>query len=235
MFTYNRLPTFPEKKKEVANHRFYFDPVQKVWLPSVTTTLKVLDRKGIEEWEERVGLKKANKIKQEAATRGDVVHNLIEQYLQNKLDKDNLPPNLLTPHRKLFNQLRMQCNAHVNNVILQEDFLFSNEIGVAGKVDLVADYDGECSIIDFKTATNVKKDEYIESYKIQVALYGAMVKEMYDIDIKQGVILISCEKLPVCQTFIVDVEAELPKAKEIVNQYYSKHESFILKVNDGSR
>ena len=67
--------------------------------------------------------------------------------------------------------------------------LDSKEVELAGRCDLIAVYKGVPVIIDFKTASRVKKHEDIGNYKVQLAFYAMAHNEMFGTDIQEGVIL----------------------------------------------
>ena len=60
--------------------RFYTTPSGAV-LPSVTTVLSVQDKSGLDAWRKRVGEAEANRVMNQAATRGTAVHQLAEDVL----------------------------------------------------------------------------------------------------------------------------------------------------------
>ena len=68
--------------------------------------------------------------------------------------------------------------------------LFSHHLKIAGTCDLIADYDGRLSIIDYKTSTKRKRKDWIEGYFLQCSLYAYMLWEMTGIAVKDIVIVI---------------------------------------------
>ena len=76
---------------------------------------------------------------------------------------------------------------------MQETFLYSDKLKCAGQVDCIAEFDGELSIIDFKTSRKEKKEEWITSYFIQASFYAAAFLERTGIAIKQAVIIITVD------------------------------------------
>ena len=89
----------------------------------------------------------------------------------------------------------MQYFAFIDNkigrIIAQEVALYSDKLKIAGRVDLVAQWDGEYSIIDFKTSKKVKTNEQEIPYKQQICAYAVCFEEMYGIKINNGIILMS--------------------------------------------
>ena len=92
----------------------------------------------------------------------------------------------------------------------------------AGATDLVGIYNGKPTILDFKSSTNLKKEEWISDYYIQGAAYCLAHDEVYGTNISQVAILI-CTKDNLFQKFVVDGE-RLADYKKIfldkVQQYY---------------
>ena len=82
-------------RETTKSGRKYFTPEGNAY-PSITTVLGVLNKEGILAWRQRVGEAEANRISQQAATRGTAVHKLAEDYLDNKEDwnKGAMPSNL---------------------------------------------------------------------------------------------------------------------------------------------
>lgn len=176
-------------RKTTESGRKYFTPEGNAY-PSITTVLGVLNKEGIQKWRARVGEEEANKISTQAATRGTAVHKLAEDYIDNVPDwnKGHMPNNLFS-----FNQLKAILDERLNNVWFQEEFLYSDKLRCAGQVDCIAEFDGQLSIVDFKTSRKPKKEEWITGYFIQASFYAAAFLERTGIPIKQGVILITVD------------------------------------------
>jgi len=181
------LPTLTRKTTETG--RKYFTPEGNAF-PSITTVLGIMNKDGLMAWRKRVGEEEANRISRQASTRGTAVHKLAEDYLNNEEDWDKKaqPANLFT-----FNTLRPILDNKINAVWFQEVYLYSNTLKTAGQVDCIAEYDGELSVIDFKTSRRPKSEDHILSYFIQVAFYAAAFYEQTGIPIKQGVIIIAVD------------------------------------------
>ena len=176
-------------RQTTESGRKYFTPEGNAY-PSITTVLGILSKEGIIAWRKRVGEEEANKISRQAATRGTAVHKLAEDYLNNEEDwkGKHMPANLNT-----FKDLRTVIDGRLNNVWMQEEFLYSDKLQTAGQVDCIAEYDGVLSIIDFKTSRKPKKAEWIEGYFIQACFYAAAFLERTGVPIKQAVILVAVD------------------------------------------
>ena len=161
------------------------------YYPSVTTVLSTdpEKKKSLDAWRKRVGEEEANRISKHATNRGEIVHKICEDYLNNEENylSDRFDANAM------FMDLQPKLNAHIGTVIAQEVPLVSHVLKLAGRVDLIAEWDGELAIIDFKTSRRPKKEAWIGDYKKQIAAYAAMTYEMTDIPIKKGIIAITVE------------------------------------------
>ena len=152
----------------------------------------------------------------QAASRGTAVHTLVENYLNNEeLSKQDVLP------VALFTILKPELD-NINNIRIQEGGLYSDRLGVAGRVDCIAEYKGKLSVIDFKTSTKEKKEEWVENYFIQGSAYCEMYEERFLQPIEQVVILIVTEDGAV-QTFIKDKKDYLPLLKTAIKEFNEKH------------
>ena len=95
-----------------------------------------------------------------------------------------------------------------------ETFLYSHYLGLAGRVDCIAEFDGELAVIDFKTSTKEKKESYIEHYFVQETAYAAMFLERSGIEVKKIVTLIATEEgsIQVFQKYNLDDYLQLLKS-----------------------
>ena len=215
IFTHNPV----EKKsdlqtKTIQGKRFYILPDGEK-LPSITTVLSERGNAGIIKWRESVGEQAANTIMRNAAKRGTAVHTLTENYLNNEeLSQQGVLPTAL------FTILKTELDK-INNIVMQEGALYSDKWGVAGRVDCIAEYEGKLSVIDFKTSTKDKKEEWVENYFIQTSAYCEMYEELYGKSIDQIVILIVTEE-GATQTFVKDKKDYLPLLKPAVEEFHKK-------------
>lgn len=116
-------------------------------LPSITTVLSILSRDSIAEWRERVGEEEANKISTRASGRGNRVHAIVEKYINNDINyKEGYTPDIIAS----FLVMKPFLDGFMGTVYAQEALFYSSHLGVAGRVDCVAEFDGKLSIIDFK-------------------------------------------------------------------------------------
>ena len=208
----SKLPDI--QTETIKGKRFYVTPEGKKY-PSITTVLSGRNNEGLVKWRESVGSEVANNIMRGAAKRGTAVHTLVENYLNNEeLSKQDVLP------VALFTLLKPELD-NINNIRIQEGGLYSDFYGVAGRVDCIADYKGVLSVIDFKTSTKEKKEEWVENYFIQGAAYCEMYEERFDQPIDRVVILIVTEDGAV-QTFSKDKNDYLPLLKSAIKEFNEK-------------
>ena len=201
--------------ESIKGKRFYVTPEGNKY-PSITTVLSDRNKEGIIKWRESVGNDVANQVMRQAASRGTAVHTLIENYLNNEeLSKQDVLP------VALFATIKSELD-NINNIRIQEGGLYSDKLGVAGRVDCIAEYKGKISVIDFKTSTKEKKEEWVENYFIQGSAYCEMYEERFLQPIEQVVILIVTEDGAV-QTFIKDKKDYLPLLKTAIKEFNEKN------------
>ncbi len=203
------------RTKNVNGRRYYFDPNDKLVLyPSITTVLDGNKKPIIKAWRKRVGAKVADKISKAATARGNSFHSLMEMYLNNEPMKEVLE-NTTAKHKITFNQAKPLVAKNINNIHCQETPLLSKILGIAGRVDLIAEWDGVLSVIDFKGSNKMKREEWITNYFMQGSGYSFMYWEMTKILPKQVVIVISSDDFT-CKIYKKKVSEYIdPLRKEI--------------------
>ena len=215
MFVHNEVSVPELSTKNINRKRFYQTPDGKLY-PSITTVLNKKKMEGISEWRKKVGEDVANYIARTAANRGTKVHHMCEDFLNNNFDEEVHKKNFL-PY-VLFSQLKPTLMQKVNNILAQECGLYTNKYKVAGRVDCIAEYNGVPSIIDFKTSTKERNDDWNESYYIQASAYAEMFEERTGIAINQIVILVVTED-GVVQEFVKDKGEYIPKLIEAIDDF----------------
>ena len=199
----------------INRKRFYRTPEGKLY-PSITTVLQKQKMKGLMEWRQKVGDDVANYIARTAANRGTKVHHMCEDFLNNNFDEETHKKTFL-PYM-LFGQIKPVLMQKVNNIFAQECGLYSDKYRVAGRVDCIAEYNKTPSIIDFKTSTKERNDEWNESYYIQASAYAEMFEERTGIEINQIVILVVTED-GIVQEFVKDKSEYLEKLIDVVDDF----------------
>ena len=190
MFTHSDVIFVPVERETIDGVRYYkvFGTEKLVRMPSITSVISWRNREKFKKWRAKVGEDVANNITRKATHRGTDAHTLIEEYLNNsETFSDVLPLSQF-----LFKQAKPELNK-IDNILCQETALYSTQLGIAGSVDCIAEYEGELAVIDFKTSAKPKPREWIEDYFVQCAAYACMLYEMKGIMVKKFVIIMTCE------------------------------------------
>ena len=180
----------PKLERETIDGVRYYkvpDDEELLKLVSITSVTSHFNREIFVKWRKKVGEEEAQKITKAATNRGTDMHSLVENYLYNK----DLPP--VPPLPDFLFKIAKTDLKRINNIYALEGSLYSKQLGIAGTVDCIAEYDGELAIIDFKTSKKPKPREWIDHYFVQCMAYGAMFYELTGIPIKKLVIIMACE------------------------------------------
>jgi genome maintenance exonuclease 1 len=156
---------------------------------SITTLLANLSKDSISRWRERVGAEEANRISTKASRQGTAVHSLCERYIKN--EQDFLAESM--PHLvEMFESIQPLLD-RIDNVHVTEGALYSDDLQLAGRTDLIAEFDGKLAIIDYKTSRRIKTWEMCASYFMQGAFYAHAYEERTGIPINNIVIIMAVE------------------------------------------
>ena len=141
---------------------------------------------GLLEWQKRVGLQKADEIRDEAGRLGTLVHTHMECHIQ------GIP-------RPGGNNLIRQMATRMSDVLIKEGLVNVSEVWgfevplyfpelYAGTTDLVGIHKGKPAIMDYKNTRTMKKKETITDYFCQCAAYALAHNFHYGTDIETIVI-----------------------------------------------
>jgi genome maintenance exonuclease 1 len=179
------------KRVDSENGRVY--DINNEKLPSVTTILGATrsaeSEAKLSEWRRKLGEKKADQVRDNAAARGTIMHRILEGYIKGEGHMD-------------MSDLGQEAGIMAQNIIDRGLFKPLTEVWglemplyypglYAGASDVVGIYEGRESIIDFKQSNKFKKREWIDDYFIQCAAYAMAHNYVYGTAIDSGVILIS--------------------------------------------
>lgn len=182
-YVYKRL-----ERIDRSSGRVYRAEPDDIPIPSVTTILdSTKDKSSLKEWEDRVGKEEADRIRNEAATVGTHMHNVIERLLLNRpLD----PPRtwLQVKGYRMGHQIIEHFFPHVDEVWGTEVPLYIPNT-YAGTSDCIGIYKGKPCIMDFKQTNKPKKREWIEDYFLQLAAYSEAHDNRHGTKIDQGVLM----------------------------------------------
>ena len=188
--------------------------------PSITSVLgKTSNHDWYDKWIDRVGKDEAERKSKAATDRGTNVHLLLESFVLNKpIDFE-----YSESEYQMFKTMIPHVNK-IQEVIGQEVVLYSHQLEIAGRCDLIGYFDNELSIIDYKTSNYPKNKNDIEDYWIQTTFYAIAHNEMFNTNITNLVIIMGVNnKLPLVfkskinQSLIEKLNNRRNQFKEISN------------------
>ena len=207
--------SLPQLERETIDGVRYYrvpDDEELLKLVSITSVTSHFNKEIFINWRKKVGDEEADRVTKAATSRGTDMHTLVEDYLHNRNLSDVQPISDF-----LFKIAKTELN-RINNIYALEGSLYSKQLGIAGTVDCIAEYDGELAIIDFKTSKKPKPREWIEHYFVQCMAYGCMLYELTGISVKKLVIIMACEN----GECVVYEERDKSKYIKLLTEYIRK-------------
>ena len=162
--------------------------------PSVTTVTGWAKRKFFAKWR-REHPEESKRI----LSRGTRVHALIEDYLHNRFES-SLQEATGTEELDIFHTMQPALDC-IDNVRAIEVPLWSKRVGLAGRTDCIAEYNGTLSVIDFKTSNNPKSEDAVSDYFTQGAAYALMWQDMTGQPVDRITIIMGVSSTGECQVF----------------------------------
>ena len=220
-FTHVLHPEIPKIKQVNIDGVRYYDTPDGT-LISITSLLKNFTPEGILEWREAVGEEVANEVMRAAADRGSKVHKIIENCLSNKSEND-LVGNYGELAARMFSQM-IPALDKIDRIRALEKGLYSTRFGIAGRVDCIAEYDKELTVIDFKTSTR-KRDERNETHLVQASFYSLAWEERTGEKVNQIAILTTTEDGEL-DVYRDDPSNHVDRLEEMIEEYKSGQPDF---------
>jgi len=220
-FTHVLHPEIPKIKQVNIDGVRYYDTPDGT-LISITSLLKNFTPEGILEWRKAVGEEVANEVMRAAADRGSKVHKIIENCLSNKSEND-LVGNYGELAARMFSQM-IPALDKIDRIRALEKGLYSTRFGIAGRVDCIAEYDKELTVIDFKTSTR-KRDERNETHLVQASFYSLAWEERTGEKVNQIAILTTTEDGEL-DVYRDDPSNHVDRLEEMIEEYKSGQPDF---------
>ena len=186
---WNKLYKYPSSTRSLVEGQRHYD-VSNEKLPSVTTILAATQsdekKESIARWKAKVGENEADRVRDQAASRGSNMHLHLERHILGSGHMD------LTDEGQVAGDM---AQVIIDKGLCDLSEIWGSEVVLyypglyAGQTDLVGVYDYENSIVDFKQSNKPKRKEWIDDYFLQLAAYAMAHNCVYDTEITQGVIL----------------------------------------------
>ena len=197
----------------IDGKRFYVTPNDDKYI-SITTILSNLSKASIQKWRNRVGEKEANRVSTKASRRGTGVHNLCERYIKNQ---DGFLDGGMPNEVEMFQSIESLLN-RVDNIHVVEGALWSDHFKLAGRTDLIGEFDNRLSVVDYKTSNKKKTWEMCHQYFMQGAFYAVAYEERTGIPVDTIVIIMAVEnEQPLL--FIEKRDRWIEPLKEVIYKY----------------
>lgn len=225
IFERDELPQIDLDSVTTDSGRFYVTPTGQQY-PSITTVLSAMQseekKQSLANWKARVGEAEANRVNRVATSRGTGMHTICENYTLNKAMpyKGQMPTAI-----EMFKKIRHVLDERVGTIYANEIALYSDRLKAAGRSDMIAQFDGIRSVVDFKTSRAVKKEGWITDYFLQSTAYAIMLEEMYPgIKVPQIVIIIAVEE-DHSQVFVKKTADYREQVYQLFSQYHANLEA----------
>jgi len=224
---WNNKYLYPKSMRSmISGSRMY--AVNQEKLPSVTSILQATQseekRASLANWRARVGTAEANRIKNDASSRGTSMHSFLEKYLLGQLNLELLE--VENKSKKMADEIIEQGIKGKLSEIWGTEATLYYPGKYAGTCDAVGVYEGQETIIDFKQSNKPKKEEWIEDYYLQLGAYSLAHNVVHNSKITQGIVL-----LCTVDNLFQDFRIQGAKLEEHQNKFLEKVEQFYYQRN----
>jgi genome maintenance exonuclease 1 len=225
---WNNKFAYPKSMRSMVNgSRMY--AVNQEKLPSVTSILQATQseekKASLANWKARVGTVEANRIKNDASSRGTSMHAFLEKYLLGQLNLELLEEQD-NKSKKMADEIIEQGIKNKLSEIWGTEATLYYPGKYAGTCDACGIYEGQETIIDFKQSNKPKKEEWIEDYYLQLGAYSLAHNIVYNSRITQGIVL-----LCTVDNLFQDFRIQGVKLEEYQNKFLEKVERFYHQRN----
>ena len=176
------------RTENIEGKRHYVTPDGNKYI-SITTLLSNLSKAGIQKWRARVGEVEANRISTKASRQGTGVHSVCDSYIKNE---DGFLDGRMPNEVEMFQSINPLLDC-IDNIHCVEGALYSDELKLAGRTDLIAEFNDELAVIDYKTSRKIKTWDMCHAYFMQGAFYAHAYEERTGIPINNITIIMAVE------------------------------------------
>ena len=144
-------------------------------VPSVTTVLGILDKPGLPHWAWELGRQGLDyrEVRDTAGRVGTIAHCLIACYLKGeKADVSEFSPDEVDKAERCLAKYLVWEKDNPLSTVMIEKPLISEEFKFGGTLDLLAEFDGDFILLDFKTGGGI-----YDSMFYQLAAYRKLLEE----------------------------------------------------------
>lgn len=158
--------------------------------PRVTTVLKntmsVSKRKSLGYWRATVGKEEAERISEEAKTRGNRFHLQAENFARGLKEHTYISPSIEA--FLIENEIQ---------IVLCEQKIYNDELIYQGRLDMLYwSLKRSCyGVLDWKTSYKPRPPAYFSDHKLQVSAYAKAIELMYSITVSEAMIVVAVPKL----------------------------------------
>ena len=171
------------------DERFYQNPINERWYPSVTTKLDVLPKDAfLDMWKEKNGVEAVNQVMVRQAEKGTRIHNFIDDLCKQYQLHGSVEVSWFNEEGyKIMTSEEWLAvckfvdffNTYVKSIILSEQKMFSDELDVSGTVDAVFELvDERIALVDYKYTAVIT-----DKFSVQTWCYAKMVEEMFGVKV----------------------------------------------------
>jgi len=218
--------TFDEIETIEGSPRLYKTPYGN--FPSTTSFLSILkdpNDTGLEDWRNRIGHDEADRITQEAADRGNALHDYNELYLQNRLNRLDLKGQA----RVLFNRVKQYLD-EIELLVATEVALYHTDLKYAGRVDCIGMLYDHLTIIDHKNSrrpisiSNRFGRTKLYKYMLQCCAYSMALENMKGLKADRGCLIVGNHLTSTSDRFIFELQPLRQEIELIIDAYYNDRE-----------
>lgn len=171
------------------------------------------DKASLQKWRDKIGEEKAEAILQESLRIGSSLDMIIEKYLSADFDE-------MQYRNEDGYRLFLQIKPVLKKIkpIGMQIHLYSDKYKVQGFLDCIGIYKDTLYMIDFKNSRKEKKQDHLQDYYLQCAMYCMFLYEMIKVPIKDICIIVAVRN-GVPQVERVKLKDYLQLARERLAQF----------------